>query len=46
MTIKSLSIVFDEGQDASGAPDQFGAAVLDNIAINGGMTGRGPTNAK
>jgi hypothetical protein len=45
MVIKSLSITFDEAQDASGGPDQFGAAVLDNIALNGAMRGRGPTNA-
>jgi hypothetical protein len=45
-TVTSLTIVFDEGQDASGAPDQFGAAILDNIYINGVMVGRGPVNAK
>jgi hypothetical protein len=42
-TVKSISIVFDEGQDLSGGPDQFGLAVLDNIDINGTLVGRGPT---
>jgi hypothetical protein len=41
-TVKRLSIVFDEAQDLSGGPDQFGAAVLDNIDVNGTMVGRGP----
>jgi hypothetical protein len=41
-TVKSISIVFDEAQDLSGGPDQFGAAILDNIDVNGAMVGRGP----
>jgi len=41
----TISIVFDEGQDASGAPDTFGLAVLDNIDVNGTLVGRGPTDA-
>jgi hypothetical protein len=41
-TVKSISILFDEGQDVSGGPDQFGAAILDNIEVNGVMVGRGP----
>jgi hypothetical protein len=45
-TIDSISIVFDEGQDASGAPDQFGLAVLDNVNVNGTLVGRGPTGGK
>jgi len=40
-TVKSISIVFDEGQDASGGPDNFGLAVLDNIDVNGTLVGRG-----
>ncbi len=36
---KSISIVFDEGQDI--APDNFGLAVLDNIDVNGDLVGRG-----
>jgi len=40
--IEQLSIVFDEGQDAQGAPDSFGLAVLDNIDVNGTLVGRGP----
>ena len=40
-TIKSLAVLFDEGQDPSGGPDQFGAAILDNISINGRIVGRG-----
>jgi hypothetical protein len=39
-TVKSIEIVFDEGQDAG--PDNFGAAVLDNIDINGTLVGQGP----
>jgi hypothetical protein len=41
--VKSLSIVFDEGQDTG--PDFFGLAVLDNIDVNGTLVGRGD-NAK
>jgi len=43
--VRSITIVFDEGQDASGGPDQFGAAVLDNVDVNGTMVGQGDTNA-
>src|SRR5437879_1263211 len=40
--IKSLSIVFDEAQDAAlGGPDFSGLAVIDNIDINGTLVGRG-----
>jgi hypothetical protein len=45
LQVKSISIVFDEGQDASGAPDTFGLAVLDNVDVNGTLVGRGPTEA-
>ena len=38
--VRSISIVMDEGPDAG--PDNFGAAVLDNIDINGTLIGRGP----
>jgi len=41
--IKSLSIVFDEGQDVG--PDNFGAAILDNIDVNGALVGKGATDA-
>jgi hypothetical protein len=44
--VDSISIVFDEGQDASGGPDEFGAAFLDNIDVNGALVGRGPTGGK
>jgi len=37
--VKSLSIVFDEGQDIG--PDFFGLAVIDNIDVNGTLVGRG-----
>jgi hypothetical protein len=40
MTVKSISIIFDEGYDTG--PDFFGAAVLDNIDVNGKLVGRGP----
>ena len=42
--VDSISIVFDEGQDVG--PDEFGAAVLDNIDVNGSLVGRGPTGGK
>jgi hypothetical protein len=38
----SIAIIFDEGQDISGGPDEFGLAVLDNIDVNGTLAGRGP----
>jgi len=41
MTVKSIEIVFDEGQDTG--PDNFGAAILDNIDVNGVLVGRGPS---
>jgi hypothetical protein len=41
--INSLSIVFDEGQDAG--PDNCGMAILDNIDVNGVLVGKGPTDA-
>jgi hypothetical protein len=44
-TVVRIQIVFDEGQDVSGGPDQFGAAILDNISINGAMVGHGATEA-
>ena len=40
--VKRIDIIFDEGQDLSGGPDQFGAAVLDNIDVNGSLVGQGP----
>lgn len=39
--MKKITIVFDEGQDASGGPDFFGLAVLDNIDVNGTLVGTG-----
>jgi hypothetical protein len=42
-TVKSISIVFDEGQDQG--PDNFGMAVLDNIDVNSVLVGHGPTDA-
>jgi hypothetical protein len=44
--VARIQIVFDEGQDASGGPDQFGAAFLDNIDVNGQIVGAGPTDAR
>ena len=43
MTVKSISIVFDEGQDTG--PDNFGLAVLDNIDVNGRLVGSGGVSA-
>lgn len=39
LNVKSISIVFDEGQDTG--PDNFGLAILDNIDVNGTLVGRG-----
>ena len=44
-TVQRIVIVFDEGTDASGGPDQFGAAILDNIDVNGTLVGEGPVTA-
>src|SRR5438132_9985472 len=43
--VQSIFIVFDEGQDPSGGPDQFGAAILDNIDVNTTLVGHGATDA-
>ena len=40
--VQRIDIIFDEGQDPSGGPDQFGAAILDNVDVNGVLVGRGP----
>ena len=42
--VKSITIVFDEGQDTG--PDNFGLAVLDNIDVNGTLTGSGQSSTK
>ena len=44
-TVKRIQIVFDEAQDAFGGPDAFGAAILDNIDVNGALVGHGATDA-
>jgi hypothetical protein len=41
--VRRIQIVFDEGQDASGGPDRFGGAILDNIDVNGALVGHGAT---
>ncbi len=38
--VQRIVIIFDEGTDIS--PDFFGAAILDNIDVNGTLVGRGP----
>ena len=43
--VQRILIIFDEGQDPSGGPDFFGAAILDNISVNGVMVGRGAVDA-
>ena len=43
-TVKSITIIFDEGQDV--APWNFGLAVLDNIDINGTLIGQGDNAGK
>ena len=40
--VVSIEVVFDEGTDPSGGPDSSGAAVLDNIDVNGILGGTGP----
>jgi hypothetical protein len=40
LKVRSISIVFDEGSDTG--PDFFGAAILDNIDVNGTLVGQGP----
>ena len=42
-TVSRIVIVFDEGTDAG--PDNFGAAILDNVDVNGTLVGEGPTTA-
>jgi hypothetical protein len=42
-TVTRIEIVFDEGQDTG--PDFFGAAILDNIDVNGMLVGHGATDA-
>jgi len=54
-TIQRIQIVFDEGYltpvafpppiNTGGGPDEFGAAILDNIDVNGTLVGRGPVTA-
>jgi hypothetical protein len=42
-TVVRIQIVFDEGQDTG--PNFFGAAVLDNIDVNGALVGQGNVDA-
>jgi hypothetical protein len=42
--VQRILIVFDEGQDTG--PDNFGAAFLDNVDVNGEIVGSGPTDAR
>jgi hypothetical protein len=44
ITANSLAILYDEGTDTG--PDFFGAAILDNITINGVIVGKGAVNAR
>lgn len=44
LKFERILIIFDEGPDAG--PDEFGAAVLDNIRVNGQVVGAGPVNAR
>ena len=41
--VSRIVIVFDDGTDTG--PDFFGAAVLDNIDVNGTLVGSGPVTA-
>ncbi len=42
-TVKSISIVFDDGQDVG--LDNFGVAIIDNINVNGVLVGQGKAGA-
>ena len=56
-TVQRIQIVFDEGYltpttpfpppfvNTGGGPDEFGAAILDNIDVNRTLVGRGPVSA-
>lgn len=44
-TVQRIVIIFDEGTDANGGPDSFGAAILDNIDVNQVLVGHGDVNA-
>ena len=39
-TVLRIEIVFDEGTDTGG--DFFGAAIIDNVDVNGTLVGHGP----
>lgn len=41
LSVRRLSIVMDESNDALGGPDNFGLTVLDNIDVNGVLVGGG-----
>jgi hypothetical protein len=41
--VQRIVIVFDEGTDTG--PDSFGAAILDNIDVNGTLVGEGSVTA-
>ena len=43
-TVKSITIIFDEGQDV--VPDFSRRAVIDNIDLNGTVVGRGTGEKK
>lgn len=40
--VVSIDIIFDEGSDV--APDFSGVAILDNVDVNGTLTGKGPAS--
>jgi hypothetical protein len=42
--VERIQIIFDEGQDTG--PDFFGAAIIDNIDVNGQLVGRGPSDGR
>ena len=42
--VKAIDIIFDEGQDTG--PDFFGAAIIDNIDVNGVLVGQGPEDER
>jgi hypothetical protein len=44
-TVIRIEIIFDDGTDTAGGTDQFGAAILDNIDVNGEVVGQGPTTS-
>lgn len=44
-SVQRIVIVFDDGSFDGSAPDNFGAAILDNIDVNATLVGQGSVTA-